>query len=89
MQDAQIVKKLFKIANRVSANAEVIREARRPWHLATARAQSLRHLKELNQIKDIWTDTYKPSRKRKFLPYPLPGGFSPWSWPYSLRRSRE
>lgn len=65
MEKNDAIRALFRLANRLEINASHIRNANLPHHLITPRRRMLRHLKELNQIRDRWSDAHKPARRRR------------------------
>ena len=58
-------RKLWYLANRISRSAEQIRDARLPSHLGIHKRRLLRHLNELNQVRDWWADHFSPTRRRR------------------------
>jgi predicted DNA-binding helix-hairpin-helix protein len=64
------VRRLHRLADRVSENAETIRGADKPHQLTPARSRMARHMMELNKIRDHWSDTHKPTRRKKTAPHP-------------------
>ena len=88
MQDRSVIRQLWRLANRMSRNAALIRESRHPHHLAKSRQRAIRHLQELNKIRDYWADHKEPTRRRPrdHSPQLSYVGESPvWGWPRRLR----
>jgi hypothetical protein len=87
MIDKKVIRHLYYLANRISHNAEVIRNADKPHQLTIPRKRLIRHLKEINHIRDSWSDIYKPSRKTRYEPSPPYYEYrGVWGWPQRWRR---
>lgn len=89
MIDKQVVRALWRLANRLDTNASQIRNANLPHHLTTPRKRMLRHLRELNHVRDRWADTHKPARRQRYNPRPQCACDSAgrFQWPKRIRRS--
>lgn len=86
-QNPIIIRRLWRLANRLSKNAELIREATKPHHLTPGKTRLLRHLTELNNIRDHWADTYQPSRRKKTPAKPMITAYDKLSfWDNSFRK---
>lgn len=83
-----MTRKLYYLANRISRNAERIREASLPHHLTVPRRRLLRHLAELNRLRDRWAAvhvrTRRPRRVKPLFLCPC-DDHSPWRWPNRRR----
>lgn len=58
------IRRLWRLAERLSINAQLVRYATRPWHLRLAAKRGRRHTVELQFLIDLWSDSYKCTRRR-------------------------
>jgi hypothetical protein len=86
MQDPKTVRALWRLANRLETNAERVRQATKPHHLSYPKMRMLRHLMELNSIRDYWIDHYKPTRRKKVQIRPIITAYDKLSFWDSPRR---
>lgn len=75
MTEKYIKHALFRLGNRMNRNANLIQDASL-GKLSKLRRRALRHLAEINKIRDFWADHQTRSRRPKIIrpPCPCAGG---------------